>query len=398
MNILYTSDFCSNTKFEQLFKESKVKLAQQAQKYHRLMVEGLYKNNMTINVLSPLPINRDISRKLYFKREQEIENGINFEYLPFFNLPLIRQFWIMITGICYIIKWCFRNKEGIVIADVLDISISTAVLLASKITKTPSVGIVTDVPSFLTSMTTNKTPLRSRLISTINSFVMNRFDSYVFLTEQMNDLINTEQKPYVVIEGQVDINMAETINELRDKHEQRICLYAGALYKIYGLKLLIDAFIAAGIAGAELHIYGSGDFEEELKEICKEHPNIKYFGVVANDLVVKEQLKATLLINPRPTNEEYTKYSFPSKNMEYMVSGTPVLTTQLPGMPAEYEPYVYLIEDETVEGLANALKSVFSLSREELHQKGQEAKQFVLENKNNVVQARKMIEMINKYS
>lgn len=396
MNILYVSDLCSNTKFERIFKNSKVKPAQQAQKYHRLMVDGLYKknNDITIKVLSPLPINRNVSTKLYFKREQEIENGIEFNYLPFINFPLLRHIWIIITGFFYIIKWCLTNKDGVVISDVLDISISSAVILVSKLTKTLSVGIVTDVPALLAGMTTNKTCLRSRVILTINSFVMNCFDSYVFLTQQMNNLINLEYKPYVVIEGQVDINMAYSANELREKHEQSVCLYAGGLYKLYGLKLLTDAFIAADIAGAELHIYGSGDFEEELKAICKEHSNIKYFGVVANDLVVKEQLKATLLINPRPTNEEYTKYSFPSKNMEYMVSGTPVLTTCLPGMPEEYKQYVYLIEDETVEGITKILKEVLSKSREELHQKGQEAKKFVLGNKNNVVQAGKIVEML----
>lgn len=93
---------------------------------------------------------------------------------------------------------------------------------------------------------------------------------------------------------------------------------------------------------------GMRDFEDELKNICKRHSNIKYFGVIPNDYVVNKELKATILINPRPTNEEYTKYSFSSKNMEYMVFGTPVLTTKLSGMPEEYYPYVYLFKDESI--------------------------------------------------
>jgi len=160
--------------------------------------------------------------------------------------------------------------------------------------------------------------------------------------------------------------------------------------------LLTDAFIAAGVDNTELHIYGSGDFEEELKKICQKHADIKYFGVIPNDIVVKEQLKATLLVNPRPTNKEYTKYSFPSKNMEYMVSGTPTLTSNLPGMPEEYKKYVYLIDDETVEGLTNSLRAILSKTKEELHQKGMIAKDFVLHNKNNIIQAKKILDMINK--
>ena len=118
-------------------------------------------------------------------------------------------------------------------------------------------------------------------------------------------------------------------------------------------------------------------------------------GVAPNDVVVEEELRATLLVNPRPTNEDYTKYSFPSKNMEYMASGTPVLTTKLPGMPEEYYPYVYLLEEESAEGMAKALKEILSKPAEELAQKGAAAKKFVMEKKNNISQAKKLLDMLN---
>ena len=108
------------------------------------------------------------------------------------------------------------------------------------------------------------------------------------------------------------------------------------------------------------------------------------------------ELKASLLVNPRPTNEDYVKYSFPSKNMEYMASGTPVITTHLPGMPDEYLPYVFLFEDETVSGMINMLQKILLLSNEELYTMGFRAKKFVLENKNSVVQARRILDMIRK--
>lgn len=228
----------------------------------------------------------------------------------------------------------------------------------------------------------------------INNFVINQFSHYVLMTEQMNQVVNPHNKPYVVLEGQVDIHMKNVDNSIENKYPQKVCLYAGGIQKIYGIKYLTEAFIKASVENSELHIYGNGDFEDELNEICKTNDKIKYYGVKLNEDVVKEQLKATLLINPRPTNEEYTKYSFPSKNMEYMVSGTPVLTTRLPGMPKEYNDYVYLIENETVDGLAETLKKVLSFPKEELHAKGQQSKQFVLGEKNNIMQTEKIIIML----
>ena len=102
------------------------------------------------------------------------------------------------------------------------------------------------------------------------------------------------------------------------------------------------------------------------------------------------------MVNPRPTHEEFVKYSFPSKTMEYMASGTPVLTTRLPGMPKEYYPYVDFIEEESAGGIAAALKKVLSHSDAELFCKGMAARAFVLEGRNNVVQAKKLLQMLKK--
>jgi len=251
--------------------------------------------------------------------------------------------------------------------------------LASKIFRIKSVGIVTDIPNLLSSNP-------KKLSVKFNNIILSNFSSYVFLTKQMNNLVNKKNKPYVVIEGQVDINMRYVENKLEEKYLRKVCIYAGMIHEKYGIKTLVEAFRLAAKKDEELHIYGSGDYEEELINVCNKHANIKYFGVVPNDEVVVAELKATLLINPRPTNEEYTKYSFPSKNMEYMVSGTPVLTTRLPGMPDEYRTYVYLIVDETVNGLADTLKNILSKSREELHELGMSAREYVLLKKNNTIQ------------
>ena len=68
------------------------------------------------------------------------------------------------------------------------------------------------------------------------------------------------------------------------------------------------------------------------------------------------QQQATLLVNPRKGHEEYTKYSFPSKTMEYMASGTPTIMYKLPGLPIEYEEYLVLLPDNSQETLTAILK------------------------------------------
>lgn len=80
--------------------------------------------------------------------------------------------------------------------------------------------------------------------------------------------------------------------------------------------------------------------------------------------------------------------------MEYMASGTPVLTTVLPGMPGEYHPYVYLIENESAQGIGEMLRKVLAQSDEALFERGKEARDFILQKKNNVLQAEKILAML----
>ena len=77
-----------------------------------------------------------------------------------------------------------------------------------------------------------------------------------------------------------------------------------------------------------------------------------------------------------------------------MTSGTPLLTTKLVGMPEEYYEYVYLFDDESVEGMSKKIDEVLSLSEETRKKTGLKAREFILKEKNNVIQTRKMIDLM----
>lgn len=78
-----------------------------------------------------------------------------------------------------------------------------------------------------------------------------------------------------------------------------------------------------------------------------------------------------------------------------MVSGTPVVTTALPGMPGEYYDYVYIFRDEETTGIAQTLQHLLTLPQQKLHDYGMNARQFVLKSKNHLVQAEKLLKMLN---
>ena len=229
----------------------------------------------------------------------------------------------------------------------------------------------------------------------VNNAYLSCFTHYVFLTEQMNRIANKHCKPYIVMEGLADVGMAaKNVMEIK-KQKPQVLMYAGGLHERYGLKMLTEAFTQLDNSNWNLVIYGSGPFAKDLVKYTEKNERIIYKGVASNEDVVEAELKASLLVNPRPSREEFTRYSFPSKNIEYMVSGTPLLTTPLSGMPVEYYDYVYLFAEETIEGYKATLETILNLSSVELYDKGKKARNFILTKKNNVVQAGRIIDFMN---
>lgn len=389
MKLLYLSNACPEEEFQRIFTGAQ-KPSLAAQKYHTLQIEGLQAQGQELLPLCIPPISRRTYKGLFFRRKR---SGQGLRYVPMINIPLLRNTWVFLYVFFFTLRHTLGRKKSAVLCDVLNTTVSMAVLSACFFTRKQTVGIVTDVPTKRAFAVKN--PLK-RLRSKFAFFLLGRFGKYVFLTQAMNELINPKGRPYLVSEGHADSRQANVQNSLSQKHEKQVCMYAGSLRRIYGIASLTEAFLQANVPNTELHIYGSGDYEAELRELCKAHPSVRYFGTCPNSHIVAEEYKAGLLVNPRPTKEEYTQYSFPSKNMEYMASGTPVLTTKLPGMPKEYYPYVYLIEPETTEALAQTLSKLLRKPPEELFAFGQAAKAFILQEKNNLKQAEKLLQLLRK--
>lgn len=357
------------------------------QKYHKLMIDGLLKNGVDIISITTPPINRKKVKKKLFRKYIIKEKNIEYRYLAILNIHFLKNIFEMTSVFFNVMS--IKKNETVLVVDVLNISIAFTALLASKIKRIKSVGIVTDLWGEYSAKA------QRNFLSRFQDIYIKWFSSYILLTEEMNNIINKKNKPNVVIEGQVNNLIISLENQCCDKYRKKVCIYAGSLHKIYGIEMLIEGFLQANVEDSELHIYGGGDFEDRVIAYSLKYENIKYFGLKSNKFIVNEEYKATLLINPRPSNNEYTKYSFPSKNMEYMVSGTPILTTILPGMPREYYKYIYSIDDESEEGIAGKIHEVLNKPTEELLDFGNKAREFMLKEKNNIVQAKKIIGLID---
>ena len=384
MRIVYAAAVCSETAYAELFRNSDSIPSFQAQKYNRLFAEGLSAHTR-VDLVGYPPIEPEAVPGMSVRLPDETANGVRYHYLRAFRGRFFRRLWILLASFFQCLR--LLDSESVLITDCLNQMSALGGILAARLKGCRCVGIVTDLPEFIGFGAAGR-----KLFDVSKALCTD----YIFLTEAMNARLNSSGKPHVVLEGHADIAMREKQPDIGRKAVPRIVLYAGSIHEIYGISRLVEGFRKAALPDTRLVVYGSGDYVDRLREISRADPSVFYGGLLLPSQVVEEEMSAVLLVNPRPSDAEFVKYSFPSKTMEYMSTGTPLLTTDLPGLPEEYRPHVFLIKDETPDGIARALRETLARSDEELFAFGCEAREFILRERNNEVQAGKVLAMLTE--
>lgn len=385
-------------KYKSVCEMRNKKLVDPQQKFFRLFIDGLGKTqNCDVEVLSALPVSSSTVQKYFFKHQNETTgDGVRYTYLPFCNGKFARYISLLISSRCYTKKWCRQNadKEAFVIVDPL---IPVIAIPSRKVAQKNGIkvaAIVTDLPTLSTNMKERKeSKLKEKCLSVYQRIAdtdLHSYDYYIPLTESINDGVNIAHKPYCVVEGFAD----SEDKQISETHENYI-MYAGGVYEKYGVKTLVDAFLRLNRQDIDLYIFGEGSYVDELLEVSKKNPRVKYMGCVSSEEVVEYEKRALLLVNPRPTDEKFAKYSFPSKTMEYLLSGTAVVSTRLPGIPDEYWDYMYGFDCHAPQDITLKLSEILDLPREDIIRKGVDGHMFVIENKNNVVMAKKVYQFLS---
>lgn len=313
--------------------------------------------------------------------------------MPFINILALKHITRFLSGYLLLEKSIRKFKyETLIIHGIHSPFLFIGYLLKKRY-PIKVICVVTDPPSDINKYGALEKLLR-KIDKTIIFSLLEQMDGIIALSEMfIKD--HSLDMPYLVIDGFA--NFSSTFDDsikakTYDNNRYRFA-YAGGLNEEYGVKSLVEAAIE--VPEIDLYVYGKGPLHEYLFEMSNNYVNIKYEGFVHPNQLQEKLLLADCLINPRPSNHSFVRYSFPSKILEYMSLGIPLLTTNLPSLSNEYLPYVYIIDDETVMGITTKLRFVASQNRKLLKQKGIEGRDFVLETRSTIAQGLKLKNLIN---
>lgn len=256
--------------------------------------------------------------------------------------------------------------------------------------------IIPDIPEYV-SLGCNKI---KKILKDNSSRKMKKqftqLDGFILYSEPMASYYNIPKDKWICVEGVFDPSeVARTDTQKRNDNVIRLT-YCGALDEYRGIPQLLDAFDKLRDRDYELWLTGAGPSEKLIRERMMADPRIKLLGFLkTREEVLALENNSDVLIHMRDIHSPAAPYCFPSKLFEYLVTGKPVVSVDIPGIPREYFNYMIRIEDMSVESINAAITKAVSMRADEREALGCAGKDFVLNNKVSRKQAEKILQFIS---
>ena len=390
MKLLYFGTVCNREAFEQRQAKSRQKASVAPLNFESALLEGFSHHGAELKVFSfPMVASYPNSPlAAWGAKREKVAGGYDCTWLPALNMKGLKQFSQRLSVRKALKSIKKREVDAVLIYSVYA-PVAEPVLKACKKYRIPCYCIIADLPK---DMYENRKMGRvKKLLSGAYTQkamkLQGSFDGYIYLTEAMSEVV-APGVPYIVVEGIADSML---LQDSQPAQKKKAVMYAGALNEKYGIVRLAEAFLSMNLPEWELWIFGQGDLSEHFEQLAQKDTRVKYFGRVSREEVLQREKEAALLVNPRPTGELFTKYSFPSKTIEYMLSGTPVLMTRMEGIPSDYFSVAFSAGEGSTAELAEALKKALALSERQRNALGEKAKDFILMRASAEVQSKRIL-------
>lgn len=367
------------------------------------LLSGLQQSGVTMDkIISVYPVpSFPTTKQLYFPKSSiQLNNELKIDMIPFVNVTPIKQLTLGIASYFEIIRWgCNVGAcDKLIITYNISVPPGIFLLAAARCIGARVVAMIYDI-----NVPGETVP---RTLPFIIDFWQHKktlryYDGLVVITKDIaRDF--APGVPSICVEGGIGADLVSQYCVLertttRDS-DHFVLVAAGGLKEANGIREILSAFRLLKGDVYRLHIAGSGPLEYLVKDAVQKDPRISFHGFLKFDDVLKLYAAADVLVNMRLTQRVNTRYFFPSKTMEYLASGIPVITTCPGGMVEEFGNIAYLLHEETPAGLADMIKHVATVPTGERVARGKAAQEYMLKFKTWDVQAKRIAQFLNGIS
>lgn len=366
--------------------------------FQHALLDGLKEHFPQMQIYTAPPVSSFPQiKKLWFgSREWKSPfNDLVHWTVSFVNIPGLK-----VLSKCFSFGRIFRRHRLFQSGDtVLMYSVQSSILLPCRLHKAKGSRLfllVTDLPEYMSDSRNILYRAGKWLDRRLINWGLKAVDGYILLSPAMKERLPVGDKPCIVMEGIFNPQQGGSSALAQQSASTRNILYTGKLDARFGILDLVEAFKRVLGGDLRLVVCGYGDAAQQVQAAAKEDQRIDFRGIVSHEEVLQLQRSATLLVNPRHSSDDYVRYSFPSKTMEYMASGTPTMMCRLECLTEEYLEHLLIFEDESVEGMARKIRQTLEMPEVELRAKGRKAAKFILRCKSSKVQGARVADFLNQ--
>lgn len=200
------------------------------------------------------------------------------------------------------------------------------------------------------------TSAAKKLYAKLQRFSMRRFDLVVGLSGNIQGMLKKRQK-FLLMEGGIDRKLYDSFSSYKPHAEGQplTLMYSGLLNHVTGVDLLLEAMKQVKRRDIRLIISGRGELEKEIQAAAETDDRIRFLGYLAYDEYVRQLQDADILLNPRNMELPENRNNFPSKILDYLATGKPVISTRFAGWE-KFEEAIFFC-GSSAEELGNCMEN-----------------------------------------
>jgi glycosyltransferase involved in cell wall biosynthesis len=314
--------------------------------------------------------------------------------IPFVNLGALKPITAGLALFPRLLAWVWkhRHRPRVILQYNVTSPPGIVSIVAGRLTRTKVCAVVADIN------VPGAGPVASNRLRRIEywlqAYSLPRFDGLVVLTRRIAQDF-APNTPHILMEGGApDPHPAHggtASFPQRQDSDPFVVMYSGRLVALKGVPLLLSAFSRLEGHRYRLWISGDGPLRGDVERAAARDRRIRYFGLLPVHEMRERYRQATVFVNPHSAKLRSARYVFPSKLIEYLATGKPVITTcSTPEVEEEYASVSFVLTEEDPAELAGMIRRLAQMPQVQLDAMGERGRAFILGQKSWGVQGRRI--------
>jgi glycosyltransferase involved in cell wall biosynthesis len=330
-----------------------------------------------------------------------LEDGTKVVRLGFLNVTPLKQLWLGLSSFCAVLRWGIRHRRDtkrVVLCYNLTVPPGLFIWLAARVTHSRMIASVFDVD--LPGITVPDSVWR-RLDFAQAKALMPRVDGIIGVTEWIGRDFAPRVPSICVPCGISDSLASRFSNDNRQVHSgPSKVVFAGCLSVVNGVGLLLDALMLALDIDVRLELIGDGPLLARARSVSERDARVEARGRLSYGDVLEAYASADAVVCIRLQETLRTPYLFPSKLVEGMAVGVPLICTIQNNAAVEIQAVLrrlaIVVESEQPESVVAALRVLTCEDMSEARHNARMLRSWAIENLSWHTECQRILEFIER--